>query len=314
MAAEAAVVAGVARAGGRARGLRRRHEVLGSLLAMADFTTPRRFLETILSGPIDGRRKLYRRLGLAARDPIDELLVQRARVRAQRNAVARPLPRLVFARRRRDPARSLGAGQRGPGDDRSRRQGARSAVRDPRRCDRRSGEARRTYRAHRLPWIWRGRCRWSGRARPSASAVRPDHGATSEQRDLEEHWRLLYVGLTRASRAAGGRGRRAQGGAMAENSWHTRVERALAALGARGGAGCDVGRGDALLGQRPRGSAQAQAAAPAIDPAPIPEWARTRRRPKAGRRARWRRLRWPRIAKLRRRRAPSNAPRHGAAR
>ena len=41
---------------------------------MADFTTPHRFLETILSGPLDGRRKLYSRLGLAARDPIDELL------------------------------------------------------------------------------------------------------------------------------------------------------------------------------------------------------------------------------------------------
>ncbi|MEO8547905.1 MAG: UvrD-helicase domain-containing protein, partial [Sphingomicrobium sp.] len=50
------------------------HDTLGALLAMADFTTPARFLETILSGPLDGRRKLYRRLGLAARDPIDELL------------------------------------------------------------------------------------------------------------------------------------------------------------------------------------------------------------------------------------------------
>ena len=42
---------------------------LGALLAMADFTTPHRFLETILSGPMDGRRKLYSRLGMAARDP-----------------------------------------------------------------------------------------------------------------------------------------------------------------------------------------------------------------------------------------------------
>src|SRR5207248_2564924 len=50
------------------------HAALGDLLAMADYTTPSRFLETILSGPMDGRRKLYRRLGLAARDPIDELM------------------------------------------------------------------------------------------------------------------------------------------------------------------------------------------------------------------------------------------------
>ncbi len=49
---------------------------LRALLGMADFTTPFRFLETILSGPIDGRHKLYARLGREARDPIDELLSQ----------------------------------------------------------------------------------------------------------------------------------------------------------------------------------------------------------------------------------------------
>src|SRR5690606_10004360 len=49
-------------------------ELLSSLLAMADYTTPHRFLETILSGPIGGRRKLYGRLGRAARDPVEELL------------------------------------------------------------------------------------------------------------------------------------------------------------------------------------------------------------------------------------------------
>jgi ATP-dependent helicase/nuclease subunit A len=50
------------------------HEQLASLLAMADYTTPSRFLETILSGPIGGRRKLYGRLGIAAGDAIDELV------------------------------------------------------------------------------------------------------------------------------------------------------------------------------------------------------------------------------------------------
>ncbi|HKX90625.1 MAG TPA: UvrD-helicase domain-containing protein, partial [Sphingopyxis sp.] len=49
---------------------------LRGLLGMADFTTPFRFLDAILSGPIDGRRKLYHRLGREARDPIDELLGQ----------------------------------------------------------------------------------------------------------------------------------------------------------------------------------------------------------------------------------------------
>jgi len=49
-------------------------EGLAELLRIADFTTPFRFLETILTGPIEGRRKLYSRLGMAARDAIDELM------------------------------------------------------------------------------------------------------------------------------------------------------------------------------------------------------------------------------------------------
>ena len=49
-------------------------ELLGELLRIADYATPARFLETILSGPMDGRRKLYARLTLAARDPVDELV------------------------------------------------------------------------------------------------------------------------------------------------------------------------------------------------------------------------------------------------
>ena len=49
---------------------------LGDLLGMADFTTPFRFLDHLLSGPLDGRRKLFARLGREARDPIDELLSQ----------------------------------------------------------------------------------------------------------------------------------------------------------------------------------------------------------------------------------------------
>jgi ATP-dependent helicase/nuclease subunit A len=49
---------------------------LRDILGMADMATPFRFLERVLSGPIDGRRKIYGRLGREARDPIDELLNQ----------------------------------------------------------------------------------------------------------------------------------------------------------------------------------------------------------------------------------------------
>ncbi|WP_176591120.1 double-strand break repair helicase AddA [Sphingobium sp. EM0848] len=47
---------------------------LRGLLGQADFTTPYRYLEAILSGPMDGRRRLIERLGSEAADPIEELL------------------------------------------------------------------------------------------------------------------------------------------------------------------------------------------------------------------------------------------------
>src|SRR3546814_9851536 len=47
---------------------------LGDILAMADFATPHQFFETLLSGPLQARRRLLERLGPEARDPIEELL------------------------------------------------------------------------------------------------------------------------------------------------------------------------------------------------------------------------------------------------
>ncbi len=49
-------------------------EPLFGMLRRADFVPPYRFLEDILSGALDGRRKLLARLGPEARDPIEELL------------------------------------------------------------------------------------------------------------------------------------------------------------------------------------------------------------------------------------------------
>src|SRR5206468_11694300 len=53
---------------------REAHDALAELLRIADFLPPSRFLETILTGPMQGRRKLYSRLGMAARDAVDELM------------------------------------------------------------------------------------------------------------------------------------------------------------------------------------------------------------------------------------------------
>ncbi|MFN3371480.1 MAG: UvrD-helicase domain-containing protein, partial [Sphingomonadaceae bacterium] len=49
---------------------------LGEVLALADTVGPYRFLDTILSGPLEGRRRLLARLGPEANDPIDELLAR----------------------------------------------------------------------------------------------------------------------------------------------------------------------------------------------------------------------------------------------
>ncbi len=49
---------------------------LGSVLALADRVGPYAFLDTILSGPLQGRRRLLARLGSQANDPVDELLQQ----------------------------------------------------------------------------------------------------------------------------------------------------------------------------------------------------------------------------------------------
>ncbi|MEZ0495458.1 double-strand break repair helicase AddA [Sphingomonas sp. IW22] len=76
---DALMAAAMGRKGGLWRHLRAtqpadRLAPLYRLLARADFTTPYRFLEDILSGELDGRRRLIERLGEEARDPIEELL------------------------------------------------------------------------------------------------------------------------------------------------------------------------------------------------------------------------------------------------
>ena len=57
---------------------------LRAMLARADFATPYRFLEEMLSGALDGRRKLLLRLGEEARDPIEELLSAALQFRERR--------------------------------------------------------------------------------------------------------------------------------------------------------------------------------------------------------------------------------------
>ncbi len=251
------------------------HESLGSLLAIADFTTPARFLETILSGPLEGRRKLYRRLGMAARDPIDELLssamefergetpsldrflawfgrgdveiqrdpsapAQAVRVMTVHGAKGLEAPFVILADATADPAK-LGGTSRTLEFPLDREQTRKVPLIRPRKAERMS---------------------------PFAEVM-----AMKERTDLEEHWRLLYVGMTRAIERLVIAGVEPRGG-RAENSWHKRAERALLSLGAQP-------EPDELWGEvvRYRGDVTAappKAKAPraAIEAPPLPDWAR----------------------------------------
>jgi len=203
-------------------------ELLGSLLAMADYTTPHQFLETVLSGPIGGRRKLYARLGLAARDPIDELLA--SAIEFERGEIP-SLDRFLawFARGeveiKRDAAAPANAvrvmtvhGAKGleaplviladATSDPERVGGPQSAIDFPV-----AGRA--------VPVI---RPRKAEQAAPFDLIM-----ANANMLDLQEHMRLLYVGMTRAIDwlvIAG-----VDKGERTPNCWHIRVERALQARG-----------------------------------------------------------------------------------
>ncbi len=201
---------------------------LYDLLAMADLTTPYRTLETILSGALDGRRKLVERLGTEVTDPIEELLnaalafetddhpslqrfldwFDRGEVEIVRDAATQgdmlrlltvhgskglQAPIVILA----DAALDPDAGNRADMLD------------------------------------------WNGLPiLPPRKAERQGPiGTVAEEAakfDRQEHWRLLYVALTRAEErlvVAGSLGPRAKGEVKPE-SWFSAVEAAMESLGA----------------------------------------------------------------------------------
>ena len=203
---------------------------LRSLLAMADYTTPATFLETILSGPLDGRRKLIRRLGPEARDPIEELLS--AALEFERDDV-NSLDRFLAwfgqgdVEIKRDPSAPLDAvrvmtvhgakGLEAPVVILA------DATADPAKLGATNPPLDFPVDDRNVPLI---RPRKAERISPFAELI-----AQEEELDLAEHWRLLYVALTRARERlviAGVRKKNA-----VPDSWHARVEQAMIAIGAR---------------------------------------------------------------------------------
>jgi ATP-dependent helicase/nuclease subunit A len=113
--------------------------------------------------------------------------------------------------------------------------------------------------------------------RPKAEELLPPFDRNIELQkawDLEEHWRLLYVAMTRASErlvVAGIKPSRV----TPENSWHKRVERGLASLGAVQEEDQRWGAVMRYRGTVPQRRSVARSSRIELQPPRIPEWART---------------------------------------
>ncbi len=204
---------------------RNARDALQSLLDMADYGGPHDFLETILSGPLDGRRKLMTRLGRAARDPINELVAAALQFEATETASLQHF--LAWFRRgeveiKRDP------------------EGRGNAVRIMTVHGAKGLEAPLVILADATT-----NPKDLGGIRSSLDVPGPDGGfpvlrprkaelcppfdgivADEEARDLREHFRLGYVAMTRAAERLIVAGIQPMKG-ISDDSWHARVGAAL---------------------------------------------------------------------------------------
>jgi ATP-dependent helicase/nuclease subunit A len=252
--------------------------VCRSLLASADLVTPYRFLEELLSGPLDGRRRLMERLGPEARDPIEELLSAALAFENQ----STPSLQLFLdwfdhgdVEITRDPSAPLDAVRvmtvHGAKGLQAPLVILADATGDP-------DAARGTVLSIDL-----------GEADPvpvprprKAEAVGPlaDALAGTALLDRQEHWRLFYVAATRAEEmlvVAGALSPKCRGVPPA-SSWYTAVDAALDSLGA--GWIDDPHWGGARVfaaGGRPRATG-GERQPRTVPPVPMPDWLTRRAR------------------------------------
>jgi ATP-dependent helicase/nuclease subunit A len=185
----------------------------------------------VLSGPLDGRRKLLGRLGEEARDPIEELLNAAL---AFEDEATPSLQRFLdwFDRGdvdiKRDPSAPLDAVRVMTVHGAKGLQAPLVILADA-TLDPDDTPARGVHWAREeAPPVPIFRPRKAERFPPFAEAI-----AAAEAREREEHWRLLYVALTRAEEhlVIGGALNARRKGVAPVESWHAAIERAMAALG-----------------------------------------------------------------------------------
>lgn len=205
-------------------------ERLRSLLARADYDPPQVLLHWLLVGPWDGRRKLIARLGREANDPIDELL-NAAMAYSSAN-----VPSLVGFLQWFDAGEGELKREAGKSEGLVRvmtvhgSKGLQApiviladAADDPDSSPPRGLElvedvvgARRSVP---LPPL----------RKEEKAPVVLEAEATAKLAEREEHWRLLYVAMTRAEEAlfiAGAKGKKKPkgGGELPEDSWFAQLE------------------------------------------------------------------------------------------
>jgi ATP-dependent helicase/nuclease subunit A len=203
-------------------------DALGRILAAADLVTPYRFFEEMLSGTLDGRRKLLRRLGEEARDPIEELL-NSALLFEEQSTPSLQLFLDWFDRGevqiKRDPSAPLDAVRVMTAHGSKGLQAPLVVLADA------TGDPDRSPGGH-VDWAVEAgvdpvpviRPRKEERFAPFANLMEE-----GERRDREEHWRLLYVAATRAEEwlAIGGALGPATRGVVPGQSWYAALSVAL---------------------------------------------------------------------------------------
>jgi ATP-dependent helicase/nuclease subunit A len=246
---------------------------LGEVLALADLAPPYEFFETILSGPLGGRARLLARLGEEARDSIDEVLAQALSFEANHAPSLQGFLAWIEADDidlKRDPDAPLDAvrimtvhGSKGL-------QAPVVILADAARDPSVGGDDHVLMDwgadGEPIPVFHGGRDGLIGDVAVRAAEV--------EAAAFEEHWRLLYVALTRAEDllfVGGSLGKRSP--QPGPDSWHFRVEAALERLGAVRRE--DPFWGEALVYARGASAPPAQAPRPIADARyDVPDWAR----------------------------------------